>query len=176
MDVTPQEVYDLVVYQIGALLGFALAAGATLHHVKPHGALYNMAAGKAELADAIAAAVRDVDGRLVLYALAGSHLVTAGERAGLRTASEVFADRHYMPDGSLVSRRRPDAMVATADEAVSLALRMVRDGRTRAVDGSEIALRAETICIHGDSPRAPEFARRLHAALKEAGIIVQAIS
>lgn len=176
MEVTPQEVYDLVVYQVGALLGFALAAGAPLRHVKPHGALYNMAASQPPLADAIARAVRDVDGRLALYALAGSHLVAAGERAGLLTASEAFADRNYMADGSLVSRRRPDALVTDAGEAVSRAIRMVREGSVRSVDGADVALRADTICIHGDGAHAAEFASRLRRGLEEAGVTVAALS
>lgn len=175
MDVTPDEVYDLVVYQVGALLGFTAAAGARLHHVKPHGALYNMAAASAELAEAIARAVRDVDRGLVLYGLAGSHLVTAGETAGLRTASEAFADRNYRRDGSLVTRRRPDALVTDADEAARRAVRMVREGRVRTVDGDDIPLRADTICIHGDGPHAAEFARRLRAALEAEHIAVRAI-
>ena len=176
MDVTPQEVYDLVVYQIGALLAFALAAGATLRHVKPHGALYNMAASQPALADAIATAVRDVDSRFALYALAGSHLVTAGERAGLLTASEAFADRNYMADGTLVSRRRPDALVTDADEAVARAIRMVREGTVRSVDGADVSLRVDTICIHGDGPHAAKFASRLRRGLEEAGVTVTALA
>jgi UPF0271 protein len=179
MDVTPDDVYDLVVYQIGALLGFAAAAGVAMQHVKPHGALYNMAAsdsaGGRALASAIARAVRDVDRQLVLYGLPGSPLVTEGMAAGLATACEAFADRNYMPDGSLVSRRRADAHVHDADEAVRRAVRMVREGKVRAVDGQDIAIRADTICIHGDGPHAAELARRLRAGFEEAGISVQAI-
>ena len=175
MDVTPDEVYDLVVYQVGALLGFARAAGVEMQHVKAHGALYNMAAVNAPLAAAIARAVRDVDPGLVMFGLPGSHLVGEAESAGLPVASEAFADRNYMPDGSLVSRRRPDAHVHDADEAVSRAIRMVREGRVRAVDGQDIALRADTICIHGDGPHAADFARRLREGFEQAGITVQAI-
>ena len=172
MDVTAEEVYDLMVYQIGALLGFAMAAGATIRHVKAHGALYNMAAAQPALADAIARAVRDVDNRLVLFGLAGSHLLSAGERAGLTTASEAFADRHYMPDGSLVSRRRPDAHVSETAEALTRALRMVREGRVRAIDGTDVAVRADTICIHGDGAHAAEFARALRVGLEGAGVTI----
>jgi UPF0271 protein len=175
MDVTPEEVYDLVVYQVGALQGFAAAAGATLQHVKAHGALYNMAAANPKLAEAIARAVRDVDRGLVLFVLAGSDLVEAGRAAGLETASEAFADRNYMPDGSLVSRRRPDAMVTDAGEAVRRAVRMVKEGKVRSVDGGDIALRAETICIHGDGAHAAEFARQLRAAFESGGITVRAV-
>ncbi|HET7563848.1 MAG TPA: 5-oxoprolinase subunit PxpA [Gemmatimonadaceae bacterium] len=172
MDVTPDEVYELVVYQTGALRGFAMAAGVALQHVKAHGALYNMAAAQPKLADAIACAVRDVDRELVLYGLAGSHLVSAGERAGLQTASEAFADRNYLGDGSLVPRRRADAMVSDAPEAARRAVRMVKEGRVRSVDGADIAIRADTICIHGDGPHAAEFARALRSALEAEGIEV----
>jgi UPF0271 protein len=175
MDVTPDEVYDLVVYQVGALLGFARAAKVEMQHVKAHGALYNMAAAKADLATAVAAAVLDVDPGLVLFGLPGSHLVTAGEAAGLRVAHEAFADRNYMPDGSLVSRRRADAQVHDAAEAVARAVRMVREGKVTAVDGKDIALRADTICIHGDGPHAAEFARRLRDGFAAADIDVRAV-
>jgi UPF0271 protein len=174
MEVTPQEVYDLVVYQVGALLGFALAAGAPLHHVKAHGALYNMAASQPPLADAIAHAVRDVDSSLVLYALAGSELVTAAERAGVHAASEAFADRNYLATGALVSRRRADALVTNERDAVARVVRMVRDGCVKSVDGVDVAVRADTICIHGDGPHAAGLARALRRGLEEAGISVAA--
>lgn len=174
MQVTPQEVYDLIVYQVGALLGFARAADVELRHVKPHGALYNMAASQAPLADAIARAVHDVDPKLILYGLAGSHLLKAAERVGLPAASEVFADRNYLKDGALVPRSRPDAMVEDPDESARRAVRMVREGLVTDVDGDDIPLRADTICIHGDGPNAPEIARRLRAGLESAGVRVTA--
>jgi 5-oxoprolinase (ATP-hydrolysing) subunit A len=176
MDVTPDEAYDLVVYQVGALLGFATAAQMRLQHVKPHGALYNMAAAKPELAAAIARAVRDVDRELILFGLPGSHLISEGEAAGLRTAGEAFADRNYMSDGSLVSRRRPDAQVHDADEAVRRAIRMVLEGKVTPVDGPDIAIKVDTICIHGDGPHAAEFARRLRSAFEGAGIAVSSLA
>ncbi|HEX4682427.1 MAG TPA: LamB/YcsF family protein, partial [Gemmatimonadaceae bacterium] len=151
------------------------AAGVELQHVKAHGALYNMAAAKAELAAAIARAVRDVERNLILFGLPGSHLIAEGESAGLTTASEAFADRNYMPDGSLVSRRRPDAQVHDADEAVARAIRMVREGKVRAIDGNDIAIKADTICIHGDGAHAAEFAQRLRTSFEAAGIAVQAL-
>jgi UPF0271 protein len=175
MDVTPSEAYDLVVYQVGALMGFARAANVELQHVKAHGALYNTAAVNRELAAAIARATADVDRGLVLFGLPGSHLVTEGEKAGLRTASEAFADRNYMPDGTLVSRKRPDAHVHDADEAVHRAIRMVREGRVRAVDGTDVALKADTICLHGDGAHAAEFAKRLRTAFEADGIAVRAL-
>lgn len=175
MAITPEEAYDLVVYQVGALLGFTLAAGATLRHVKPHGALYNMAAADDALADAIARAVRDVDPGLALFGLSGSRLVEAGERHGLRAVSEVFADRGYASDGTLVARGREGAFVTDTDAAVARAVRMVREARVRSVDGADVAVRADTICIHGDGPHAAEFARRLREGLEAAGIRVQAV-
>lgn len=174
MDVTPADAYDLVVYQVGALLGVARAAGVELQHVKAHGALYNMAVANRELAAAIARATADVDRGLVFFALPNSQLASEGEKAGLRVACEAFADRNYMPDGSLVSRRRADAHVHDAEEAARRAIRMVRQGKVTAVDGSDVSLRADTICIHGDGPHAAEFARSLRSALEANGIAVRA--
>jgi UPF0271 protein len=175
MDVSPEEVYDLMVYQIGALLGVARAAGVELQHVKAHGALYNMAAVKADLAAAIARAVRDVDRQLVLFGLPGSFLISEGESAGLATACEAFADRNYMPDGTLVSRKRADAHVHHAGEAAARAVRMVRDRAVRSVDGGEISISADTICIHGDGQNAVGFVKALRSAFAEADIDVQPI-
>jgi UPF0271 protein len=174
MQVSAQEVYDLVIYQVGALLGFARAAGAELQHVKPHGALYNMAAAQPVLADAIARAVHDVDADLLLYGLAGSQLLAAAARADITSASEVFADRNYLHDGALVSRQRPDAMVTDVDEAVRRAVRMVREGVVADVDGEDITIRADTICIHGDGPNAADIARGLRAGLEAARVEVRA--
>lgn len=176
MDVTPQEAYDLVVYQVGALGAFAAAAGVAMQHVKPHGALYNMAVKDLGLSDAIAQAVHDVDARLVLFGLAGSVMIAAGERVGLRTAQEVFADRNYMADGSLVSRKREDAMVHDASQAAARALRMVTEGKVKTVDGADIAIHADTICIHGDGPDAAAFARAIRAALVRGGVEVKALT
>lgn len=185
MKVTPHEVYTMVLYQVAALGGMAstyhgisqqaaYTRGQALLHVKPHGALYNMAAGDRRLADMIAKAVADYDPGLVLVGLAGSELLRAGEARGLRVASEVFADRNYLPDGSLVPRSREDAIVTDESHAIERAVRMVTDGRVTAVDGTEIAVRADTICIHGDGPHAVPFARGLRAALEAAGVTVKA--
>lgn len=157
MAITPQEAYDLTVYQIGALHGFVRAEGAVLRHVKPHGALYNMAAADAGLAEAIAEAVRRVDASLVLYGLAGSELVRAGARAGLATAEEAFADRRYRPDGSLVPRRESGATIADAAEAAAQVLRLAESGRAR------------TVCVHGDGPHALSFAAAVRQRLLDAG-------
>jgi len=172
MQVTPQEVYDLIIYQVGALLGFARAAGVELRHVKAHGALYNMAAAQPPLADAIARAVRDLDARLVLFGLAGSHLLAAAERAGIPSASEAFADRNYLHDGALVPRSRPDALVSDVDEAVRRVVRMVREGVVADVEGEDIPIRADTVCIHGDGAHAAELAQKLRRGLEAEGIEV----
>jgi len=174
MQITPQEAYDMVVVQVGALAAVAATQGTRLHHVKAHGALYNMAAKDAALAQAICRAVRDVDASLVLYGLAGSQLVRAAQDLGLRAAHEVFADRTYQDDGSLTPRNQPGAMIEDADTAVAQVLRMVREGVVRSTGGRDVPVQADTLCIHGDQPNALVFARVLHDALREAGIAVQA--
>lgn len=175
MQITPQEAYDMVVYQVGALAGFAKAAGVSLHHVKPHGALYNMAAKDRTLADAIARAVRDIDASLVLYGLAGSELIRAGEAAGLKVASEVFADRSYQADGSLTPRSQPNALLESDEEAVQQVLTMVTEKRVKAVTGEWVALEADTICIHGDGAHALSFANKVKAALQQAGVEIKSV-
>jgi UPF0271 protein len=172
---TPREVEDLVVYQIGALAAFAAAQGERLQHVKPHGALFNMAARDGALADAVARAIAAVDRSLVLFGLAGSELVMAGDRAGLRTASEVFADRAYTPDGSLVSRRTPGAVIHDAAVVVERVVRMAREHAVAAIDGSIVRLQVDTICVHGDTPGAADLAARIREALTGAGVVVKAI-
>jgi UPF0271 protein len=175
MDLSADEAYDLVVYQVGALMGFAAAAGVRMQHVKAHGALYNMAARRADLADAIARATRDVDPSLILFGLPDSELIRAGRDAGLRTAAEAFADRAYMPDGTLVSRRRADAHITDVAEAAARAIRMVTEGRVTAVTGEDIVITADTICLHGDGAHAVEFARAIRAAFAASDVQVQAI-
>jgi UPF0271 protein len=172
MSITPDEAYDLVLYQIGALAGFCHALGGRLSHVKAHGALYNMAAKDAVLADAIASATRDFDPSLVLFGLAGGELVRAGRRAGLRVANEVFADRTYQPDGALTPRNKPYAMIHDLPMALGQVERMMRDGTVLALDGSEVAVEPETICVHGDEPGAAIFARELRALLNRIGVSV----
>jgi UPF0271 protein len=175
MDISPQEAYDIAVYQIGALWGFVRAEGGTMQHVKAHGELYNMAAVNAGLAEAIAEAVYKVDPELILFGLAGSELVKAGQKAGLRTASEVFSDRTYQSNGSLTSRRQPDAMITDDQEAVKQVIRMVNEGKILSRQHVDIDIQADTICIHGDGVRALEFARTIHDSLRQAGIVVQSI-
>lgn len=175
MDVSPQEVYDIVVYQIGALSAFAAAAGVSVRHVKPHGALYNMAARDRALSDAIARAVRDVDAELLLFGLAGSVMLEAASNAGIRGVSEVFADRNYSGDGSLVSRRRDDAMLKDAGAVSERTVRMVKEGLITTVDGNDISVRADTICIHGDGPHALEFASTIKLGMQAAGIKIRSL-
>jgi len=172
MRVTPDEVYAMVLYQVGALEAFVRAQGTCLRHVKPHGALYNMAARELTLARAIAQAVRDFDRSLVLFGLSGSELIRAGREAGLAVASEVFADRTYQPDGSLTPRSRADALIHDVDQSIGQVLRMVERGVVRSTDGQEVRVEAHTVCIHGDAPGARAFAQQLRSALHEAGIAV----
>ncbi len=174
MAVSPEEAFDMVVYQLGALAAVARAEGGRLRHLKPHGALYNLAATNAQLAEAIAEAVYNVQPELTLYGLAGSELIKAGERLGLATAHEVFADRTYQANGTLTPRRQPDALLTDADAAIAQVLRLVREGKVRAQQGPDVAVRADTVCLHGDGAHALEFARRLRAALGAAGVRVQA--
>lgn len=175
MAVSAEEVYDMVVYQIGALMGFAKAEGATLHHVKPHGALYNMAATNPTLAESIAKAVAMLDEQLILYGLAGSELVNAGEKYGLRTASEVFADRTYQADGTLTPRRQPDALITNPEQAIRQVLRMVKEGKVESQQGTQISIKPDTICIHGDGPHALPFARLIRERLLSEGILISAL-
>ena len=169
MALSADEVRDCVLYQLGALAAFARAEGVTLRHVKPHGALYNVAARDAPIADGIAQAVREFDPSLVLVGLAGSLLVDAGRALGLVVAEEAFADRAYEPDGALRDRRLTGAVLPTREAAVAQALAIVRDGAVRAWSGELVPLRADTLCIHGDTPGAVEFAQAVRAALEGAG-------
>jgi len=175
MDISPQEAYDLVVYQIGALYGFVKAEGGRLQHVKPHGALYNMAAKSKELSESIARAVYNVDSELILFGLSGSELVHAGERMGLQTANEVFADRTYQRDGSLTPRHQADAVISDPAHAVNQVVRMVKEGKVLTQQDIEIPLKADTVCIHGDSSHALLFARRIRESLQQSGISVEAV-
>ncbi|PFN98714.1 lactam utilization protein LamB [Bacillus sp. AFS076308] len=174
MDISPQEAFDMIVYQIGALYGFVKAEGGKMQHVKPHGALYNMAAKSRELSDAIAQAVYKVDSDLILFGLSGSELVKAGQAIGLRTASEVFADRTYQQDGSLTPRRQPDAMITDDKLAIDQVIRMVKEGKVLSQQGVEVKIQAETVCIHGDGPHALNFARQIRELLINSDVNVQA--
>ena len=172
MKITPQDMYDLVVYQAGAVEAFARAAGARLHHVKCHGALYNMAANDEALSEAMARAVRDLGGNSMLYALSNSLTMHIAKKQGLQVAGEVFADRGYSDDGTLAPRDRPGGMVEDASQAVERALAMVEKGYVTALSGKPIPVCADTLCLHGDQPGAVAFAKAIRNAFAEHGITV----
>ncbi|NUU76100.1 5-oxoprolinase subunit PxpA [Paenibacillus xylanilyticus] len=174
MEITPQEAYDMVVYQIGALDAFVRSYGGCMHHVKPHGALYNMAAENMVLAEAIARAVYNVRPELYLYGLAGSQLIQAADRIGLRSVSEVFADRTYGSDGKLTPRSQAGAVIQQTELALAQVLRMVREGIVVSTEGAQVPLKAETICIHGDGEHALFFAREIRIRLEAEGMILTA--
>lgn len=174
MAVTPAEAEAFVMYQVGALKAFCDAAGVPLHHVKPHGALYNMAAKDPALAAAICRAVQAAAPGAVLLALSGSEMLKAAQTLGLPTASEVFADRGYQPDGTLVPRGTTGALITDEDAAVARVLQMAKQGTVQAVDGSTVALRADSVCVHGDGPKALAFVQTLAASLPAAGVKVKA--
>jgi 5-oxoprolinase (ATP-hydrolysing) subunit A len=176
INISPQEAYDLVVYQIGALSGFLKAEGEKMQHVKPHGALYNMAAKNRELSEAIAEAVYKVDPQLILFGLAGSELVKAGEKIGLKTAHEVFSDRTYQQDGSLTPRTQPDALIHSYEDSVSQVIRMIKEGKVRSTQGVDVPVLAQTVCIHGDGPEALVFAKQLRESMQSEDIEVKAFS
>ena len=172
--VSPDEAYAMSLYQIGALQAVAHAQGVRVAHVKPHGALYNMAARDRALADAVARAVRDVDKDMILIGLAGSELIRAAEAEGIRAAHEAFADRRYEPDGSLMSRREADAVIHDVGVAVAQAVRIATNGKVDS-RGREIDIRADTICVHGDRADAGVFAQKLRRSLEGAGVVVEAL-
>lgn len=170
MKMSPREIFDLVLYQVSALKGIAEAFGARLNHVKPHGALYNTAAKSPEIAGAIAEAVKKIDKDLIFYGLSGSFLISEAEKIGLKTASEVFADRTYRTDGSLTPRDRPNALIYEPKQSIAQVLEMIFDGQVTAVSGEKVAIKAQTICIHGDGKHALEFARLINGELKRCGV------
>ena len=174
MRVTPAEVHAMTLYQLGALYGFARAAGVRLSHVKPHGALYNMAARDRALGDAIADAVSLFEPRLRLFGLAGSALVDAATAQGLTVVAEAFADRGYRADGSLQPRGEAGAVIDDAELATAQALQIVTEGAVTAADGTRISLHADTLCLHGDGVRALRLARSLRTGLEAAGVRIAA--
>jgi len=176
LNASPGEVAAYVAYQVGALIGCAAVEGARVSYVKPHGAMYNRAAREPEIARAIAEAVRGVDASLALLGLAGSALLDAASREGLRAIPEAFLDRAYASDGSLVPRTQPGATIDAPDAAAERALRLAREGVVTAADGSVLAIRAESYCVHGDGPRAAELLAAVRAKLQAAGIAVAPFS
>lgn len=169
-----EQVYELVVNQIRLLEEIANSSGVELTHVKPHGALYNMAARSMQLAAIISLAVKDVNKKLVLFGLSGSHLIKEGKNIGLKTANEVFADRTYQDDGSLTPRHKPGALIEDVDKAVAQVLQMVKKGTVTTITGKGKPIIAETICIHGDGSHALELAKAIHDALTNEGIEIKA--
>jgi 5-oxoprolinase (ATP-hydrolysing) subunit A len=174
LPVRSDEVFDAVVYQLGVFQAIADAAGVCPNHVKPHGALYNMAVRDHELANAIGRAVAKIDPKLILFAPQNSALARRGTANGLQIAHEVFADRNYLSDGSLVPRTRSDALLHDPKEAAARVVRMLRDGRVKSVDGADVDVRAETVCVHGDTPGAVDFARVLKSRLEEEDVSLRA--
>lgn len=174
MTLPVETVYAQTLYQIGALAAMARAEGGVMRHVKPHGMLYNQAAKDPQLADAIAKAVYACDPALILVGLAGSELVRAGERYGLVTRQEVFADRGYQADGSLVPRTQPGALIEDEDQSLAQTLGMVETGRVKSITGEWTSVVAQTVCIHGDGEHALAFARRLRSAFEARGITIVA--
>jgi UPF0271 protein len=176
MDVTMEEIKDFVTYQIGALQAVAALQGARLQHIKPHGALYNMAVKNPEIWDAVAEVLAKLDERLILFVLAGSgrsELESIGRRRGIRIAFEFFADRAYHADGSLVSRKLPGAVIHDHDAVAAKVLKLVGEGKVQTIEGSEIELKAETICVHGDNPKALVLVKKIRETLQAAGVAVQ---
>lgn len=176
MNASPAEVKAYMLYQMGALSAFATAKGMKLHHVKPHGAMYNMAGKDEKLAKAICEAVKEFDPEITLLALSGSCMVTEAEKMGLKVAKEVFADRAYEADGSLVARSKEGAMITDEDEAVERVLRMIKEGKVKAIDGSDIPIQADSVCVHGDSPKALLFVKKLSDAIKKEGISLKSFA
>jgi UPF0271 protein len=172
MQLPPQEIISGMLYQLGALGAIVKAEGGRLVHVKPHGALYNQAAKDATLADAICSAIKIYDPQLTLFGLAGSALIDAARRAGLRAVEEVFADRGYQPDGSLVSRTLPGALIEDEAQALAQTMLLIKHKQVIAIDGSRVDVNAQTVCLHGDGAHALAFARRIRAQLAEDQISV----
>ncbi|MBQ8161996.1 MAG: LamB/YcsF family protein [Clostridia bacterium] len=175
MAVSPEDARVMVMYQIGALNAFLTAEGMRMQHVKLHGALYNAAARDLDLALAICDGIHAVLPSVIFLGLAGSQMVRAARETGLRFASEVFADRAYMPDGSLVPRSRPGAVIHDTETAIARTLRMVKEGSVESIDGTVVPLQADSICVHGDNPEAIRFVEQIHRALEDGGVQVRAL-
>lgn len=175
MKLTKEEAKNYVKYQIGALWAFAKSNGTELQHVKAHGGLYNMAAKDPELALAIAEAISEVDKNLIFMGLANSEMIKAGKAMGLKTANEVFADRAYNSDGTLVSRKKEGCMITDEKLAISRVVRMVKEGKVQAITGEDIDIKADSICVHGDNPKAVEFVKSIREALEYEGVKIMSL-
>ncbi|WP_315118904.1 5-oxoprolinase subunit PxpA [uncultured Clostridium sp.] len=176
ISVNPREMKAYIKYQLGALMAFAKAKGEKIQHVKPHGAMYNMAAKDSALAIATAEAIYEVDEDIILLGLANSELIKAGKHVGLKVANEVFADRAYNADGTLVARSQKGAVIHDADIAISRVIRMVKEKKVTSITGEDVEINAQSICVHGDNPEAVKFVKKIKTKLQEEGIEVTAIS
>lgn len=170
----PGEIYEMIVKQINNLEEIAEDNDVSIHHVKPHGALYNMAARDKALAPFVALAILDTNAKYILYGLSGSYLIKEGKHLGVKTANEVFADRTYKDDGSLTPRTKPGALIDDADKAVAQVLQMIKEGTVTSITGKKVPIIAETVCIHGDGKHAVEFAKAIYGALVQEGIEIRA--
>jgi 5-oxoprolinase (ATP-hydrolysing) subunit A len=175
MNLTAEKIQQLIKKQLSILNKIVVAAGGKMHYVKPHGALYNMAAGNTLLAMSIAEAVKDFDNTLIYYGLSGSVMIDEAVESGLRPAHEVFADRTYQPDGSLTPRSEPGALITDANQVVMQVMQMINEKMVTATNGDKIEIQADTVCIHGDGPNAVEFAKKINESLNAAGIQIQKI-
>lgn len=176
MKVSPAEAKAYVQYQLGALYAFCKASGVSLAHVKAHGALYNMAGKDYALSRAICEGILEFDENLIFLALSGSEMVKAANDTGLRVANEVFADRAYEEDGSLVARTKPGSMITDENEAIRRVIRMVKEGKVTAITGKDIPIRADSVCVHGDNAKALEFVQKIRAALSAEGVQIVSLS
>ena len=170
MDVSPKEAKAMVQYQIGALDSFCRVHGIKMHHVKPHGALYNMAGQDLKLALAICEGIYEVNPELILLALSGSEMVNAAQSIGLKVAREAFADRAYEEDGSLVARTKEGAMITDENESIKRVIRMIKENKVKAITGKDISIKVDSICVHGDGIKALEFVRKIKFSLEEENI------
>ena len=173
MAVTPEEAKAYIKYQLGALWAFTESYGLKIQHVKPHGAIYNMAAVDEKLAIAMCEAVYEVDKDIIFMGLAGSKMITAAEKVGLQAASEVFADRAYNDDGTLVSRKLPGSMIKDKDLAIKRVVRMIKEGKVETINGNDIDIKADSVCVHGDNPKALEFVKNIRETLISEGITIK---
>ena len=174
LPITTEQLYDIINYQLGIFQAIAQSVGAVVNHVKPHGALYNMAARDRSVAVPIVRAIHDIDRELLLYAPGESALAAAGRAHGMRVVAEVFADRGYQSDGSLVPRDGPGAVLADPEAAATRVMRMLSEGKVRSVNGGDIVISAETICVHGDTPDAVKFVQSLRQQLEKHGVEIRA--
>ncbi|OIR07646.1 LamB/YcsF family protein [mine drainage metagenome] len=175
MQLSQKDLYKLISTQIILLHKICIENKTTLHHVKPHGALYNMASKNAEMANTIAQAIKDIDENLIIYGLSGSCLISEAKKLNLKTASEVFADRTYQDDGNLTSRKQSNALIEDENISVQQVLQMIQKQSVTSISNKQVNIVAETICIHGDGKHAVDFAKKINQILKEKNIVIKAI-